>query len=172
MKLKKVLEENYKVVLAVTAILFATVLLVFLPLLQKNLASEDLGKSITDDSVVILKHIPTNATLELEVASTPQKRQSGLMFINKLADNTGMFFIFPSETKLSFWMMNTSISLDMIFLNKDLKVTSISSNTKPRQIEETYDAKSNSQFVIETLAGWANSYNINEGDLFEIVSIK
>mgnify|MGYP001178256055 CR=1 FL=1 len=94
------------------------------------------------------------------------------MFRNELDYNSGMFFIFPSEQNLSFWMKNTSIALDIIFLDKDLKVTSIFSNTKILQTTEFYDSKTPSQYVIEVIAGWAQNHSVREGDFFEIASTK
>jgi len=152
--LKKVLEERYKSILAII-ITIATIVLLISNTVFNTANNQESTYSINDNSTLILTHIPSGSTLSLEVASTPQKRESGLMFRKELEKDSGMLFIFSTESDLSFWMRNTSISLDMIFLDKDLKVTSIESNTKILQTSEIYNSKEPSQFVIEVLAGWA-----------------
>ena len=57
----------------------------------------------------------------VEVADTAGKRQMGLQYRQTLADARGMIFLFPSESVQTFWMKNTPISLDMIFINRDRK---------------------------------------------------
>ena len=61
----------------------------------------------------------------IELARTNSERQLGLMFRNKLCDNCGMLFIFDEEIKHSFWMKNTLIPLDMIFINSNLRIADI-----------------------------------------------
>ncbi len=59
------------------------------------------------------------ATLTLEVASTPAQRERGLMNRSSLAPHTGMLFVFASDAPVSFWMKNTLVSLDMLFIASD-----------------------------------------------------
>lgn len=169
MKLRKVLEENYKKV--AFAIIVTLSIVVLLPLFSGN-NLPDLGYTITDESIALVSHVESGESLELEVASSNQKRQQGLMNRTHLDRNKGMIFIFDKEQQLSFWMKDTSISLDIIFLNKDLKVISIYNNTKPEQISEFYNSKAAAQYVIETVAGWAQSQNVKNGDSFQITSVK
>lgn len=166
---KKVLEGKFKFI---TSAILAALLIIAFTLIRSALITPDSIYSINDNSIITLEHVNSGNTLTLEVAATEQKRQSGLMFRDKLNKDEGMFFIFGSERDLSFWMKNTSISLDIIFLDKDLKVTSISSNTKILQTAEIYDSKTPAQFVIETLAGWALQHQVQEGDFFKIAGVK
>jgi len=106
--------------------------------------------------------------LVLELADTPQKRELGLMYRKQLAPNHGMIFVFPEEAVQSFWMKNTYISLDMIFLNKDLKVVGILEsvpilNSEMRKIEKV------SQYVVEINALEAEKLQIAEGDQLNIL---
>ncbi|OIO60010.1 MAG: hypothetical protein AUJ82_03895 [Verrucomicrobia bacterium CG1_02_43_26] len=60
-----------------------------------------------------------DTSLSVQIAKTPQERAQGLMFRKSLASNHGMLFIFPSPQKVSFWMKNTSIPLDIAFFDAD-----------------------------------------------------
>src|SRR3989304_5131067 len=63
--------------------------------------------------------------LRVEVVETPAKRALGLQYRNELADDQGMLFLFRFETVQSFWMKNTPLSLDMIFIGSDFKIVGI-----------------------------------------------
>ncbi len=67
-------------------------------------------------------------TCNLEIANTPEKRRKGLMNRKSMADNHGMVFIFPDEQVLSFWMSNTLIPLDIIYVSAEGEVVSIHQN--------------------------------------------
>lgn len=62
---------------------------------------------------------------QVEIADTPQARQTGLMFREKLEVGTGMFFVFDREDFHAFWMKNTPIPLDIIWISSDRKVVDI-----------------------------------------------
>lgn len=170
MKLKKILEENSKLIAVNLTLLAVLVLAIFLTNQNDNPMPEK--QQITDSSIIEVIHINSGKSLLLETASTPQKRQQGLMLKESLDSNSGMIFIFNKEDYLSFWMKDTSISLDMIFLDNSLKVTTIHRNTKPNQTNEIYAANAPSSIVIETLAGWTISSNVKVGDEFRVVGIK
>jgi len=69
-------------------------------------------------------------TIELEVAKTPKQQELGLMYRTTLQPNRGMLFVFSSAQYVTFWMLNTYIPLDMIFL-RDGKVKYIQNNVPP-----------------------------------------
>ena len=101
--------------------------------------------------------------IDIEFADNATKRADGLMLRNKMEENQGMLFIFPSEEMQSFWMKNTILSLDMIFINSDLEIVTIHKNTKPFATT-SYPSTKPSQYVLETLAGYTTKYDINVGD--------
>jgi hypothetical protein len=99
----------------------------------------------------------------VEVADTPAKREMGLQYRRELAEGRGMIFLFPREEQLSFWMKNTPIALDMIFINADLKIVGIVENTVPFSLESR-SVSARSQYVLEIKGGLSRRYGINAGD--------
>jgi uncharacterized membrane protein (UPF0127 family) len=115
--------------------------------------------------------LPSHQIIDCEIADTPEKMTQGLMYRTHLKPSHGMIFITPSESsKLKFWMKNTLIPLDIIWLNHDKKVIYISSNTPPCTSKyttcPTYAPPDNlpAQFVIEINAGLAQRLNLTVGE--------
>jgi uncharacterized membrane protein (UPF0127 family) len=98
------------------------------------------------------------------VADTPDERSQGLMFVQDLPQEYGMLFIFPGEGNYSFWMKNTLIPLDIIWIDKDLKVVSVVGNVQPCQAEPcpTY-LGGNAKYVLEVNGGAANRTGLVPG---------
>ena len=67
----------------------------------------------------------------VEVAETPEQRSRGLMYRESLSSNSGMIFLFETPAPVSFWMKNTYIPLDIIFVNESGEVQHIHENSKP-----------------------------------------
>lgn len=105
-------------------------------------------------------------TIDLEIADSEYARQLGLMFRDKMNENEGMLFIFPREDYLSFWMRNTLLPLDIIFVNKQKEIVTIHSYTTPFS-EQSYPADTLAQYVVEVNAGFTGKFNIKEGDKIE-----
>jgi len=97
-----------------------------------------------------------------EVVDTPAARQKGLMFRTELAEATGMLFVFPAESQQSFWMRNTLIPLDMIFIRADKTILGIVENAAPKT-ETPRSVPGQSQYVLELIGGSASRYRINAG---------
>jgi len=105
----------------------------------------------------------TKAKIDIEISDTDYDRQLGLMFRKNMEENEGMLFIFPSETVQSFWMRNTNISLDIIFINSDQKIVTIHKNTKTLS-DQSYPSTGPAKYVIEVIAGFTDKHNILTGD--------
>ena len=103
------------------------------------------------------------AKIDIEFADTNDKRTLGLMFREKMGANEGMLFIFPFEEPQSFWMVNTILSLDIIFVNSKREIVKIHKNTTPYS-RQSYPSEDPSIFVVEVNAGFTNEHNIKEGD--------
>lgn len=99
----------------------------------------------------------------LEIANTPSEREKGLMFRKSMEEDRGMLFIFPVERQQSFWMKNTYIPLDMIFISSQFEVVGIVENATPFS-EEQRSVAGVSQFVIELNGGRAKELGIRKGD--------
>jgi hypothetical protein len=98
----------------------------------------------------------------LRVANTFKERQRGLMYETNLLENEGMIFIFAEEEVHPFWMKNTPLSLDMIFLNSNKQVVGVLNNTPPFS-EQNLSIEEPSLYVIELKAGMASKLGINKG---------
>jgi len=106
------------------------------------------------------------AQLTLEVADTAEERRRGLMGCKELKKD-GMFFIFPEEKQLSFWMKNTSLPLDIIFVNRSGRVVNVEQAVpQPHSPEEDliiYQSQGFAQYVVETRRGFAEEVGIVPG---------
>ena len=101
--------------------------------------------------------------INIEIAGDETERTQGLMYRDKMKENEGMFFIFDFETAQSFWMKNTLISLDIIFINKENKIVKIHKNTETLS-ENSYPSGKPAIYVVEVVAGYTDKFGINEGD--------
>jgi uncharacterized protein len=101
-------------------------------------------------------------TFTLEVADTTPERTQGLMYRTSMPANHGMLFVFAQEEWLGFWMKNTEIPLDIIYLNKDRRVVSIH-QMAPRDLTSTF-AAAPSKYAIELNLNTARTLNLKLGD--------
>jgi len=103
------------------------------------------------------------AGIDIELAQNESQRQLGLMYRDTLAENQGMLFIFDNEEVRAFWMKNTILSLDMIFVNTRNEIVTIHKYTTPYS-EETYESTKPAKYVIEVNAGYTDKQKISVGD--------
>ncbi len=108
--------------------------------------------------------------VDVEVASTPITRQRGLMWRTQLAEGKGMLFVFPEVEEQSFWMKNTLLSLDMIFIDADLKIAGIVARTEPRSLESRGVGKP-SLYVLEVPGGWSEKISLRAGGAVELLGV-
>ena len=108
-------------------------------------------------------------TLTIEWARTPSERARGLMGREKMADGHGMLFDFGSEQPVYFWMKDTPLSLDMIFIKADGRTTRIAHGTTPFS-EEVVPGGEPVRYVLELVAGGAERIGLRPGDRFDIPS--
>ena len=108
----------------------------------------------------------TLALIDIELADTEVLRARGLMFRKSMPENAGMLFIMDSEQIQGFWMRNTYISLDMLFVNAEHKIVTIHANTTILS-ERTYYSTQPALYVVEVNAGFSYQHNINVGDFIQ-----
>jgi len=106
-------------------------------------------------------------TFSMEVVSTPSSRGFGLMFRRELAERSGMLFIFPTEEVQSFWMKNTLIPLDMVFVSKDLRVVGVLERVPPLT-EDARKVDAPSTYVLEFAGGTMGKFGIKVGSVLNI----
>lgn len=110
-------------------------------------------------------HIATpggEVSVHVEVVSTPPKIQRGLMYRQHLPLDAGMLFLMPEERVHTFYMRNTLIPLDMIFIGRDLTIAGIVENAEPRT-ETLRSVDRPSMYVLEVNGGWTRSHQVVPG---------
>jgi uncharacterized membrane protein (UPF0127 family) len=105
--------------------------------------------------------------VDAEVAGTPEMRERGLMWRKQLAEGKGMLFVFPIEEEHSFWMRNTLIPLDMLFIDTDGLIVGIEENT-PTMSDDTFEVGCPSRYVLEVNAGWTRAHGVFAGQSVKI----
>ncbi|MGM0546606.1 MAG: DUF192 domain-containing protein [Bacteroidota bacterium] len=104
----------------------------------------------------------TLTTVDVAIADDDKKRNQGLMDVNNLPKDKGMLFIFDDNKSRSFWMANTPLSLDIMFVNEDYEIVRIHQNAKPFS-EKSLASEEPAKYVIETNSGFCISHDIQEG---------
>jgi hypothetical protein len=99
----------------------------------------------------------------VELATTEPERERGLMFRKELPQGQGMLFDFFNDQPVSFWMHNTYISLDMIFISGDGRIVHIAENAKPLS-DDLIPSAAPVRAVLEVIAGTVQKLGIATGD--------
>ncbi|MBC9796531.1 DUF192 domain-containing protein [Sinomicrobium weinanense] len=113
-------------------------------------------KLFSSDSTLIKK-------LDIEIADDEYKRQTGLMYRSSMKENQGMLFIAETERPQNFYMKNTLIPLDIIYINSDKKIVSIKPNAEPMS-EATIPSDLPAKYTLEVNAGLAEQWGLKTGD--------
>ena len=99
----------------------------------------------------------------VEMATTEQEKETGLMYRKEVPDGKGMLFDFSPPQEVSMWMKNTYVSLDMIFIRADGRILRIAENTEPLSTR-IISSQGLAKGVLEVVAGTAKKYGIEPGD--------
>ncbi|MDD4646200.1 MAG: DUF192 domain-containing protein [Bacteroidales bacterium] len=111
-----------------------------------------------------------NIKIDIEVADTEPLRNRGLMYRRQMELGHGMLFIFPDEDYRSFWMKNTYLPLDIIYLDARKKIIRIHENVATLN-EQPIPSDAPAQYVVEVIAGFCAIYNIRVGDVISFARI-
>ncbi len=106
----------------------------------------------------------------VEVALTPEEHARGLMYRSHLDPDAGMLFVFDEPRVQRFWMKNTLIPLDMIFIGPDRRIAGVVENAAP-ETETERMVPARSQYVLEIGGGLASRLGIHAGELVEMQAV-
>jgi uncharacterized protein len=104
-----------------------------------------------------------DARVSVELAMTREEQARGLMYRTELEEGTGMLFVFDDESERTFWMSNTPIALDILYIRGDATIGSIASNTTPYS-EKTIPSRGPARYVLEVPGGWSQRHGVKTGD--------
>jgi uncharacterized membrane protein (UPF0127 family) len=106
------------------------------------------------------------ATVRVEIANNEAQREHGLMFRKHLDADAGMIFVFADAAPRDFWMHNTEIPLDMIFVNSSYRVIGIVANAKP-ETDTPRGVEGAAEYVLEVNGGFCAKNGVRPGDRFD-----
>jgi uncharacterized membrane protein (UPF0127 family) len=109
--------------------------------------------------------------VEVEVAATPASRTRGLMWRRELPAGQGMLFIFPEEEVQSFWMRNTLIPLDMIFIQSGGRIVGIIERAEPLTLTGR-SVGVPGRYVLEVPGGWSQTVGLKRGGAVEFQGLE
>lgn len=118
-------------------------------------------------SVLIHKANGGEIAVQVEIADDDAERARGLMYRTELAPQDGMLFLFPDEQPRSFWMKNTPLPLDIVYVSSDGKIVSIAKRTKPFSLD-SIPSGAPAESVLEVNAGFADEHGVAVGDRIEV----
>ena len=158
----------------IAGILIAAIIILFVfPGILKKENNEEVyymfqkeGELTISDSTNVRK-----AVIDIEIADTDYDRQLGLMKRVSMEEKQGMLFIFPDDATQSFWMRNTLISLDMLFINSNKAIVTIHKNTKILS-DQSYPSTAPARYVLEVIGGFTNKHNIQVGDKIDWIGTR
>jgi uncharacterized membrane protein (UPF0127 family) len=101
--------------------------------------------------------------IDIEKADNDMERAFGLMYRRSMDENQGMLFLFEENEQQAFWMKNTFIPLDILFLDENQVVTTIHKNTKPMS-EASLPSDGAAKYVVEVVGGFTDKFGVKVGD--------
>lgn len=129
-------------------------------------------KQLRGENPEFVNFVKNGLKIKVDVAAAPYEWTKGLMFRESMSEDSGMLFMFPNSEARSFWMKNTLISLDIIFISADKRIVDIKEDFEPCPSSQifcpSYNSVAESMYVVEVNAGVVNINNIKIGDIVEI----
>jgi uncharacterized protein len=140
----------------------------------KNSQRMSAGTSAAADAVAAQVSVSVtggrSVPFRVEVARTSPEREQGLMYRDRLAADAGMLFVFDRPAPLAFWMKNTFIPLDMIFIGGDRRIVGIVENAEPRTLS-TRRVEGLSKYVLEISGGLSAKLGIQTGAAVDLSGV-
>lgn len=108
-----------------------------------------------------------NATWQLEIATTDQEREKGLMFRSYMPEENGMIFVFPAPHEVTMWMKNTYIPLDMLFVDKNFAIIGEQEGAAPLS-EDIIQSPKETAYVLELNSGQIKEHQLKIRDQLDM----
>lgn len=164
LKVKSLFKRSVQIVAALCLTLAATL---SSPL--QSGAQELNGEGLPVETLVVTTRNGQHE-FQVEVASTDVQRAKGLMHREEMAESAGMLFVFEASGDRYFWMKNTPLSLDIIFISDGGRIVRIAEDTVPFS-EKIIPSRLPAKYVLELNAGTSMKLGISEGDLVSAPSM-
>jgi len=133
----------------------------FIPVLPVRAEENGRDKPVIEDLTLKNEDGATHV-FHVEIAQTPYQLMKGLMYRSEMADDAGMLFIFDGEEDRNFWMKNTYLPLDIVFIKGDGRISHIHKGAKPQDLT-TLPSKGPVSRVLEINAGLADKLGLGPG---------
>ncbi|MBC2846684.1 DUF192 domain-containing protein [Winogradskyella flava] len=133
---------------------------------KRNVTKDKVVVNFKKEGTLFISRASSDAiikTLDIEIADNDYETQTGLMYRSKLESNNGMLFIFPDVDFRSFYMKNTKIPLDIIYINENKEIVSFQKNAKPFD-ETSLPSEAPAKYVLEINAGLSDEWQLEVGD--------
>jgi uncharacterized protein len=116
---------------------------------------------------------PGGVRVQAEIVDTPETIERGLMFRKSLGANEGMLFVFEESGFHTFWMKNTLIPLDIIWIDERWRVISLAESVPPCRADPcpTYPPAGDARYVVEVAAGFARTHRVARGDQLHVAGL-
>lgn len=153
------------VVAAAAVVIIASATIIILPKKSHEVNEESHAPMFKKEGTLtfLKKSALPIIAIDIEVADDDSKREVGLMGRPTMEERQGMLFVFEQAQFQSFWMHNTILPLDMIFIDANRTIKTIHKNTTPFS-DQTYQSTAPVNYVLEVNAGFTDKYNIVVGD--------
>ncbi len=117
---------------------------------------------------------PDGYVVHVEVAADDATRTQGLMYRDRLREGTGMIFIFPAAAEYPFWMKNTLIALDMIWIDEQRKIVHVKNDVPPCRADPcpSYPPGAVARYVLEVPAGVARQHHLAASDVLRFEGLE
>lgn len=117
--------------------------------------------------------LPDGSTIRLELAADDPTREQGLMYRDRLAPDAGMLFLFPKAGEYPFWMKNTIIPLDMIWIDEQKRIVHVAHDVPPCTADPcpNYPPNAQAKYVLELAGGVAAKHRLADGNTLRFVGL-
>jgi len=127
------------------------------------------GQRLESRSLTIVRADGSSVRVNAELARSEEERNIGLMFRKKLADGTGMLFVFEYDRQLAFWMKNTLVPLSIAFIASDGRITEI--RDMQAQALGTITSERSVRYALEVPQGWFSRAGVRVGDRLSLEAL-